>query len=312
MEYIFELENFGISFLRYSGKKFEKEKLRIVHNLDLRVKEGELLSVIGSSGAGKSLMAHAALGLLPRNAEATGRMLFKQKEYDFIAARKLRGRNITLIPQSVSFLNPLKTAGAIISRSAVLAGYTKQEASAKTLQALRLFGLNADVASLYPFQLSGGMARRVLVAASWISDADLFLADEPTTGLDAEVAEESLALLKVLTTRGKTVILITHDLQAALKITDRIAVFYGGTIVETTDSECFRKPELLRHPYSQALCAAMPEHDFSGLPGMNPFGKDIPVGCVFAPRCKQSKSICHESAPQDKVHAYGKSRCHYA
>ncbi|MBN2442237.1 MAG: ABC transporter ATP-binding protein [Spirochaetales bacterium] len=278
----------------------------------MQIKYGDFFTIIGSSGAGKSLMAHAILGILPENAEMKGRIIYKGKELTNQSVRKLRGKEIVLVPQSVSFLNPLKTAGWHICRSALLTGISKKEAEYKADKALDYFGLEFRVKGLYPFELSGGMARRILAAAAYVTEADLFIADEPTTGLDADMVEESLDLLKKFTKAKKTVILITHDLKAALRVADTIAVFYGGTIVEITRSRCFTDESLLRHPYSRALFRALPENSFSPLPGANPFGKSIPEGCIFESRCSIKKPECEIKKPENIVYKEGVVRCLYA
>ncbi|MBN2536422.1 MAG: ABC transporter ATP-binding protein [Spirochaetales bacterium] len=317
MELILEVRNFELVFNRYDYSRLqsnflERSALKIISRFDLGVKKGELLAIIGSSGAGKSLLAHAILGILPSNAGIKGEILFNGKVLTSKVIKELRGNRIVLVPQSVGFLNPLKTAGWQIQRASVLAGRTKKEARLKTIEALNFYNLSPDVCKLYPFRLSGGMARRVLAASTYVTNADLFIADEPTTGLDAEAVEESLYLLKKLTAGEKSVILITHDLKAALKVSDRIAVFYGGTIVEITEPVCFSDESFLSHPYSKALFKALPENDFLPFPGENPFGSFIPEGCVFEPRCQYKGPECLTNNPGFHDHAHGQVRCFYA
>jgi peptide/nickel transport system ATP-binding protein len=190
-------------------------------------------------------------------------MIYKDKPLTEKRKQKLRGKDIVLIPQSVGFLNPLKTAGAQVIRSAYLACADAGKAAELRDVAFNNYSLSSETKNLYPHEISGGMARRVLTAMATVSGASLIIADEPTTGLDSITRDESLSILRALADEGKGVILITHDLNAAVRYADRIAVFYAGTTVESAPAENFRIPAMLNHPYSRALINALPQNNFS-------------------------------------------------
>ena len=143
-------------------------------------------------------------------------------------------------------------------------------------KALEKYGLNQSAEKLYPFELSGGMARRVLVATAAVSNAKVIIADEPTPGLSAELAESAMARFRQLADNGTGVLLITHDLELAVRYADRISVFYAGTTLETANASDFEKEELLLHPYSRALWRAMPQHGFIPTPGTQPYVSVLP------------------------------------
>ncbi|MCR3922980.1 MAG: ABC transporter ATP-binding protein, partial [Firmicutes bacterium] len=159
----------------------------------------------------------------------------------------------------------------------------------------------------------GGMARRILVAGAMVSDARLVMADEPTPGLHPEVVQEALGHLKELAKQERAVMLITHDIEAALTIADSIAVFYAGTTVEIAPVEDFvGRGEALRHPYSRALWQALPQNDFISIAGFQPAPGELPSGCLFAPRCPLAQVTCLQSRPPERLLRGGKVRCHYA
>lgn len=151
---------------------------------------------------------------------------------------------------------------------------------------------------LYPFQLSGGMARRVLVSTAVLSGADVIIADEPTPGLDLEMALETLKIFRELADEGKAIVLITHDIDLAFHIADRVAVFYAGTTLEIADANDFLEgPEALRHPYSKALWKALPQNGFEPVPGFQPYAKYLPGGCLYFPRCPHRSDECEKKSP---------------
>lgn len=187
------------------------------------------------------------------------------------------------MPQSIAYLDPLMKVG-----KQVTGGDRGKEAEISKKEIFKRFHLDEKIEKYYPFQLSGGMARRVLVSTAVISDASLIIADEPTPGLDLEMALEALKVFRELADEGKAVVLITHDIDLAFHIADRIAVFYAGTTVEMAKAEDFLEGAgKLRHPYSKALCrhfprtASGPFRDFSHMPGICQrdvsFLQDVPI-----------------------------------
>lgn len=284
---VLDVRNLSVSFLMYE-KRLQQKEIKVINNLSLAVKKGEILAVAGSSGSGKSLLAHAILGILPANAKVNGEILYCGKELTREQQQILRGKEIALVPQSVEYLNPLMQVGKqVIGASG---SKDKQEAVFKK------YGLVDFVKKMYPFQLSGGMARRVLVSTAVITDARLIIADEPTPGLSKEIAQTTMGHFRSLADEGCGVMLITHDLDLALDYADRIAVFYAGTIVEIASAEDFRSGiDALRHPYTKALWRAMPQNGFHPIEGSQPYAGELPKGCLFSPRCPERKSDCIQS-----------------
>ncbi|MCU0495162.1 MAG: ATP-binding cassette domain-containing protein, partial [Chloroflexaceae bacterium] len=246
------VHNLSINFTMYEAGLVQKQ-LTVITDLDVDVQAGEVVAVVGASGSGKSLLAHATLGILPDNAALSGSIRFQGEELNQERKTALRGKQIALIPQSVASLDPLMPVGAQVRRAAELSGATRQTASTATQRAFARYSLAETVGRLFPFQLSGGMARRVLVSTAVVGQAQLLIADEPTPGLHPNVVTETLGHLRQLADEGRGVLLITHDIAAALQVADRIAVFYAGTTVEIARAEDFVSPTTLRHPYTQAL-----------------------------------------------------------
>ncbi|MFH1136436.1 MAG: ABC transporter ATP-binding protein [Pseudomonadota bacterium] len=304
-----EVGNLSVRFTRY-GEGWSRRSLEPITGLDLTAEAGEVVAVVGESGAGKSLLAHALLGLLPRNAEITGTMRFKGRELTPGVLERLRGREIALIPQSVGFLDPLMRIGRQVERAARLSGLGAGEAGPAADQALSRYGLSLLVKRLFPYQVSGGMARRVLTAAATAGRASLILADEPTTGLDPVILKETLRHLRDLADAGKAVVLITHDLEAALRIADRVVVFCAGTTVEAARPEDFRKEGPRgagpRHPYTRALWRALPGVEFEAN-GLRP-SRDV-VGCPFHPTCREAVERCAAEFPPLAAVGNGLARC---
>ncbi len=175
------------------------------------------------------------------------------------------------------------------------------------------YGLGEHVDDMYPFQLSGGMLRRVLISTAVLSDARLIIADEPTPGLDMPAVRETLGHLRELADDGRGVMLITHDLMAARTVADRIAVFYAGTTLEVASSTAFSGDgEALLHPYSRSLWQALPDNGFSPLSGAQPMPDRMPDGCPFEPRCGRATAECREAVPRPHEHDDGWVRCFHA
>lgn len=276
--------------------------------LSLTAKKGEILAVVGASGAGKSLLAHAVLGLLPKNAEVTGRMTYKGQALNEKTLPRLRGREITLIPQAVTYLDPLMPVGR-----QVYYPMNKQEGRAKTAALFEEYGLSPEVMKKYPFELSGGMTRRVLFSAAVLSGAKLLLADEPTPGLSRETARHVLRHLRAFAKEGRTVLLITHDLDLAVECADRVAVLYAGTLLEIAPATDFTEDgAALRHPYSQSLWNALPQNGFHPVAGNMPSPGERVKGCPFAPRCLKKTALCWEKPVPLRPLRDGTVRCIHA
>lgn len=288
METILSVEHLMISFSQYE-RGWRKIQLGVIRDLNIHIKEHEIVAVVGSSGSGKSLLAHAVMGLLPANASREGWIAFEGEELTEKKLKKLRGNRLVLVPQSVSYLDPLMKVGEQLRKG-------RKDAASKnrSREVLGRYGLGKETEELYPFQLSGGMTRRVLISTAVIEKPRLVIADEPTPGLHISAAKRVLSHFREIADQGAGVLLITHDLELALEVADRIVVLYAGTNVEEAAAADFEKEESLRHPYTRALYRAMPGHGFKAEPGFQPYVKDLPAGCPYGPRCPLRDQGCME------------------
>ena len=251
---ILEVKNLNIGFNMYD-KLLNQKLYQMVFDLNVTIKKGEILAIAGSSGSGKSLMAHAILGILPKNTVVSAEIKFKNEIVDENRLSQLRGKEITFVPQSIAYLDPLMTIEDQLMRK----GINKQD----FFKVMDTLGFTKADLGKYPFQLSGGMARRVLIANTILSKADLIIADEPTPGLSLDLAIEVLNHFRNMANDGKGILLITHDIDLVCNIADKMAIFYGGHILETLNTKDFLKGEkYIRHPLTQAFWRALPQNDF--------------------------------------------------
>ena len=240
----------------------------VIHDLTLSVHAGEILAVVGASGSGKTVLADALMGMFEPNAEVKGNIWFDGTLQTAASLAALRGHGVSMVPQSVNHLDPLMRVGEQVCgvpRGATRAERTAdaRRRAARQRELFSAYGLASEVERLYPHQLSGGMARRVLLMCALMDEPRLIIADEPTPGLDLDLAVHALDDLRRFADAGGGVLLITHDIELALRACDRVAVFRDGTVVEETARESFADPSLLRHPFSRALWHALPGHDFA-------------------------------------------------
>ena len=268
--HILEIENLSVVFHQYA-KRTKKQELPVISNLNVSVHEGEIVAVVGSSGSGKSLLAHAILGLMPSNAEVKGRFDFLEEPLTEERMKAVRGNEIALVPQSVNYLDPLMKVGKQVRGT---------ERSKHALQRQRelflSYGLQEETEDLYPFECSGGMSRRILLSTALMGNTRLLIADEPTPGMELAMAKKAMEDFRKFADAGNGVLLITHDIELALEVADRIAIFYAGTTVEEALVSDFQSEERLRHPYTKALWRAMPGNGFQVIPGNQPYVKDLP------------------------------------
>ena len=304
-EPILSVKDLGISFSQYT-KGLRRRELEVITNLDIDLYEGEILAVVGSSGSGKSLLAHAILGILPDNATTEGNIIYKGKTLTLKDKEKLRGREIVFIPQSVNFLDPLMK----VSKQVKISIENKEEANKRQRDIFNKYGLDKKVDNFYPFELSGGMARKVLLSTALVSDCKVIIAAEPTPGLDEKSLNEALKDFRNIADSGCAILMITHDIEAALKIADKIAVFYAGTTLEIANVNDFKGDgKNLRHPYSKALFNALPQNGFKPIKGSQPMPNELPKGCLFQDRCEYISEKCRLIRPNARMVRDGMVRC---
>lgn len=306
MKKLLEVNNLSISFTQYV-QGLNRHDLKVISDLTIDIEEKEIVAILGSSGSGKSLLAHSILGILPYNAHVTGKIKYKGKILDEDMKEELRGNEICLIPQSVNFLDPLMK----VSQQAVGECKDETEYEKKKIRQREVFGkygLDESVDELYPFELSGGMARKVLLSTALLDNPDLLIADEPTPGLDEKSVQETINDIKTLKDEGKGVLLITHDINVALEIADRIAIFYSGYVIEINKTENFADTDKLLHPYTKSLIEALPRNGFKLTEGVQPL-EDV-SGCVYYENCPIRNDFCKNNKPKLIKKGDVMIRCH--
>ena len=314
-----EVTNLRLGFA--AGKKM----LVAVDGISFAISKGETFALLGESGCGKSATAQGIMRLLPAAGRITGGSIKLEGEELLTLAeaemRQVRGARIAMIFQEpATSLNPVLTVGMqigeVLDRHCDLRG---EPARRRMLELLRQVGIADPERRLdeYPFQFSGGMKQRVMIAIALAGEPDLLIADEPTTALDVTVQAQILDLLAQLQReRGMAMLLITHDLGVVAKMAHRIGVMYAGELVEVASrEEFFSRPQ---HPYTQALFAALPEVSRRGMalttiPGQVPSLAAMPAGCRFADRCMHVMPVCREISPDWRgVAASHTLRCHWS
>lgn len=292
--HLLQLDDVSVGFERYAGRGVlaPRETRFVMEHLSLSLHEGEILALVGASGSGKTLIADTIMGLFAANAQVTGRVWFDGDAMDERSLTPLRGNRIAFVPQSVESLDPLQRVGRQIERLAQ--GMTKQEARARRRELFARYRLDEETARCYPFELSGGMARRVLLIGALMNRPRVIVADEPTPGLDMELAVRAMDDFRAFANDGGGVLLITHDIELALRVADRIAVFQDGTVVEETAVASFASPDLLQHSFSRKLWHALPEH------GMRCEGHTSDPGELNDPARLRSLSSIVRSAVPDR------------
>jgi peptide/nickel transport system ATP-binding protein len=295
---LLELRDLQVEFTSRRGRVLALDRV------NLQIKRGEVLGVVGESGAGKSLTGAAVIGLLePPGRVAGGEIHFDGERIDHLPEtqrRRLRGKRIGAIFQDpLTALNPLFTVGQqLIETVRTHLDLDADAARERAINLLRDTGIPAPEQRLshYPHQFSGGMRQRVVIALALAAEPELLIADEPTTALDVSIQAQVIALLRRLTReRAVAVMLITHDMGVIAETCDRVAVMYAGHVVEVGPvAEVVRRPA---HPYSAGLMASIPRlQDERGrlaqIDGSMPRPGDWPAGCAFHPRCPHAQDIC--------------------
>ena len=285
------------------------EIINAVNGVDLEVRRGETLGLVGETGAGKTTIAKSIMRILPDPPAKIGggEIYLDGQELLHLPEKKMReirGKKISMIFQDpMTALNPVFTVGEQIEEVIMLhEKVNKGEAAVKARQMLELVGIPGDRSGDYPHQFSGGMKQRVVIAMALACSPELILADEPTTALDVTIQAQILDMIKALKEKQNTsMILITHDLGVVAEVCDRVAVVYAGEIIEYgTKEEIFDYPA---HPYTVGLFGSIPKIHadvewLDSIPGMPPNPADLPSGCHFHPRCSKCTQPCGEKAPE--------------
>lgn len=304
---LLNIKNYSMSFRLESGI------FKAINNISLKIENKQMVALVGESGCGKSMTAMSILRLLPKNAIITsGEILFRNQNLLIIKERdmrNIRGRSIALIPQDpMTSLNPLYTIGnqllEVILKDNSL---SKQDAIKKAIEVLDIVRIPnpKEKLTMYPHEFSGGMKQRAIIAMALATNAELIIADEPTTALDVTIQAQIMNILNdIKENLGTSILLISHDLNLVGQYSDEINVMYAGQIVEKAPSKIFFEKQL--HPYSTALLNSLPANNTDSqklytIDGQPPNIQEKIEGCRFNPRCaKRMNGICTIKAPSLK------------
>ncbi|MGM0829296.1 MAG: ABC transporter ATP-binding protein [Bacillota bacterium] len=289
----------------------KKGVTKAVDGIDFVLHEGETLGIVGESGCGKSMTSLSILRLVPSppgkivdgTIELKGKDILKMSESEL---RKVRGNQISMIFQEpMTSLNPVIPVGEQIAEAVrIHQKLGKKDAWKKAVEMLELVGIPSPEqrAKQEPFQLSGGMRQRVMIAMALACNPEVLIADEPTTALDVTIQAQILELMKDLQRKlNMGIIFITHDLGVVAELCDKVAVMYAGQVVEYSSTEqLFSNP---KHPYTNGLMSSLPklyedQAELETMPGSVPSPYNMPKGCRFSPRCALATARCHEEEPQ--------------
>ena len=319
---LLEVEDLRVHFAT-RGMDNRLRVARALNGVSFQVKEGEVLGLVGETGAGKSLTALALLGLLqPPAVVAGGRIRFEGRELAPLASGArdhVRGTRLTLIPQSPhTSLDPLTRIGdQLVRMQREHTNVSRSEAWEKAGRMLAEVRIPAPEERLraWPHELSGGMAQRVLIAMALVNQPRLVIADEPTTGLDVTVQAEVLDTLRELVRAHRmSAIVITHDLGIVAHYCDRLAVMFAGVIVEQGPTRAVFREQ--RHPYTRALISSTPkriaQRGFGEVGGTPPDLYALPEGCLYRDRCVRAADICVQSPPNMEFAGNHRALCHFA
>ena len=288
-------------------------EVQAVNGVSFNLDAGKVLGIVGESGSGKSVTAYSIMQILADNGRITsGEILYKGEDISRWGESKMqdfRGKCCSIIFQDpMTSLNPVFTIGSQIAEAVLLhTKSSKHEAMEKALEMLKLVGINEPEKRLkqYPYELSGGMRQRVMIAMALACDPDILIADEPTTALDVTIQAQILELMQSLQKKlGMAIIMVTHDLGVIAEMCDEIVVMYGGRFCERgTADEIFYNP---RHEYTRGLLRSIPNITnmkerlvpISGTP-INML--NMPKGCAFCARCDKAMKICLEQVPEERI-----------
>jgi peptide/nickel transport system ATP-binding protein len=293
-------------YLHYSTRK---GIVKAVDDISFNLKKGETVSLVGESGCGKSSLARALMRLLPKNVAKYDGSIFIDG-MDIVTLRddefkkKIRWKKMSIVFQgAMDSLNPLLKVGEQVAEPLVIhGGIPEKDAIEKALEILSLVGISRSFIDRYPFELSGGMQQRVLIAMALVTNPEIVILDEPTSALDVITQANIMNMLKDIKSELKiSYIFITHDIALSTELSDRIAIMYAGKIVELTSLEDFLSEPL--HPYAKLLLASVPTlrstKKLSHIPGEPPSLLDPPPGCRFHPRCPHAMDVCRREEPPE-------------
>lgn len=301
--------------------------VKAVNGVSYAVDPGKTLGVVGESGCGKSVSAMSILKLLDGNGYiAEGSIVFKGQELTTLTTKELytiRGNAISVIFQEpMTSLNPVFTVEKQISEAFMVhQDMNKKQAAKESVRMLRDVKIPnpEQVAKQYPYQLSGGMRQRVMIAMALACKPDLLIADEPTTALDVTIQAQILKLMNDLKKeKGTSILFITHDLGVINQMADDVVVMYCGEVVEIAPVDIIFTDGQFSHPYTEGLMLSIPRLETEAgdklevIPGVVPHPLDLPPGCKFAPRCKYATEKCRKEPPELlPVNEHHLIRCHY-
>ncbi len=295
---------------------------RAVDGISFEIGKGEFVGLAGESGCGKSTVAYSIMGLIPPPGKvAGGHIMFGGMDLaalDESSMSKIRWKNISIIfQQAMNALNPVVKVGDQIAESMMIHDkkITKKQSIERAEELFKLVGLDANRVRDYPFELSGGMKQRAIIAMSLACSPQLVISDEPTTALDVSIQAQIIDLLKSLKKKlDMSMLLISHDLSVVAEVCDRVAIMYAGNIMENTDViSVFNQPV---HPYTKALIMAIPSMErgrsktLFSIPGKPPDLLDPLPACKFAERCPYVHEVCTREKPTPEKH--GGVCCHFA
>ena len=304
-ENILSVQNLHTSF------HTDKGEVKAVNGVTFNLEKGKILGIVGESGSGKSVTAYSIMRILEKNGRITeGKILYKGQDIAAFSEkqmREFRGKCCSIIFQDpMTSLNPVFTVGNQLKEAIELHTDRKgKEAEARAIEMLTLVGVNEPEKRVkqYPYELSGGMRQRVMIAMALACEPDILIADEPTTALDVTIQAQILELMQSLQKKlGMAIIMVTHDLGVIADMCDEIIVMYGGRVCERgTAEDIFYRPH---HEYTKGLLRSIPNVDRIGeklipIPGTPINLLNMPKGCAFCPRCEEAMKICIEEQPPE-------------
>ena len=302
---LLEIKNLHVHYVT------DTEDVQAVNGVNLRLKQGEVLGLVGETGAGKTTVALSVMQLVPDppGIILDGEILFKGRNLIYNTKKEnqeIRGNGISMIFQDpMTALNPIMTIGQQLAEVVIKhKKLGKKEALEVAAEMLEKVGVTRDRLNDYPHQFSGGMKQRAIIAMALLCNPEILIADEPTTALDVTIQAQVLEIIRNLVReQDMSMILITHDLGVVAETCDHVAIMYAGEVVEYgTVWDVYTNP---KHPYTRGLFDSIPKMDgeeerLSPIPGLAPNSTALPGGCYFHPRCKFCQDRCREQSPEMK------------